>query len=158
MKALTVSQPWAYLISTGQKRIENRSWATKFRGLLAIHAGLSFYDEDFDYVEKDLGLKLPSNLPGGAVVGIVRLADVVQSSADPLFVGPFGWVLADARLLPEPIGCRGALGLWQPKDTGVVEDLEAAAKWYASQAGTHSEAMLDRSHPSQRRAKPRSRT
>jgi hypothetical protein len=39
MKALTLYQPWATLIATGHKRIETRSWATKYRGPLAIHAG-----------------------------------------------------------------------------------------------------------------------
>ena len=39
MKALTVRQPWASLIAAGVKTIETRSWATSFRGPLAIHAG-----------------------------------------------------------------------------------------------------------------------
>ena len=38
MKALSVKQPWAYLICAGIKDIENRTWATKFRGRVYIHA------------------------------------------------------------------------------------------------------------------------
>lgn len=38
MKALTLWQPWASLIALGEKRYETRSWATSYRGLLAIHA------------------------------------------------------------------------------------------------------------------------
>jgi activating signal cointegrator 1 len=38
MKALTLTQPWATLIACGAKRIETRSWATAFRGRIAIHA------------------------------------------------------------------------------------------------------------------------
>lgn len=38
MKALTLTQPWATLVAIGAKRIETRSWATKYRGPLAIHA------------------------------------------------------------------------------------------------------------------------
>lgn len=38
MKALTVQQPWATLLATGRKRIETRSWKTKYRGPIAIHA------------------------------------------------------------------------------------------------------------------------
>ena len=41
MKALTVIQPWASAIAVGTKRIETRSWATKYRGPLLIHAGKS---------------------------------------------------------------------------------------------------------------------
>ena len=38
MKALTLWQPWASLIAVGAKTIETRSWSTKYRGPLAIHA------------------------------------------------------------------------------------------------------------------------
>jgi hypothetical protein len=41
MKALSLWQPWATLVSIGAKRIETRSWPTKYRGPLAIHAGLT---------------------------------------------------------------------------------------------------------------------
>ena len=38
MKVLTLTQPWATLVAIGAKRIETRSWATKYRGPLLIHA------------------------------------------------------------------------------------------------------------------------
>lgn len=38
MKALSLYQPWAAAIELGQKRIETRSWATRHRGPLLIHA------------------------------------------------------------------------------------------------------------------------
>ena len=39
MKVLTIKQPWATLIMQGYKRFEFRSWQTKYRGDLLIHAG-----------------------------------------------------------------------------------------------------------------------
>jgi hypothetical protein len=39
VKALTLHQPWAQLVAIGAKRIETRSWSTRYRGPLAIHAG-----------------------------------------------------------------------------------------------------------------------
>jgi len=45
IKALSIMQPWAWLIVNGHKNIENREWSTKFRGLVAIHAGKK-EDED----------------------------------------------------------------------------------------------------------------
>ena len=39
MKVLTIKQPWATLIMQGNKRFEFRSWQTKYRGDLLIHAG-----------------------------------------------------------------------------------------------------------------------
>lgn len=38
MKAITIHQPWATLIATGAKIFETRSWPTKYRGPIAIHA------------------------------------------------------------------------------------------------------------------------
>jgi len=38
MKAITITQPYATLISLGMKKIETRSWPTSYRGPLAIHA------------------------------------------------------------------------------------------------------------------------
>lgn len=41
MKAVTLTQPWASLVVYGYKQIETRSWATKHRGPIAIHASAS---------------------------------------------------------------------------------------------------------------------
>lgn len=38
MPVLTLWQPWASLVALGVKTIETRSWATKHRGRIAIHA------------------------------------------------------------------------------------------------------------------------
>ncbi len=37
MKAITIWQPWASLIACGAKKFETRSWATNYRGPIAIH-------------------------------------------------------------------------------------------------------------------------
>ncbi|WP_157251095.1 ASCH domain-containing protein [Nonomuraea typhae] len=41
MKALSIKQPWAFLIASGHKDIENRSKGTSHRGVIAIHASLT---------------------------------------------------------------------------------------------------------------------
>lgn len=38
MRALSLHQPWASLVAVGAKRVETRSWQTRYRGPLAIHA------------------------------------------------------------------------------------------------------------------------
>lgn len=38
MRILTLWEPWATLMALGAKRIETRSWSTRYRGPLAIHA------------------------------------------------------------------------------------------------------------------------
>ena len=42
MKALTIWQPWASLIAGGAKQYETRSWATQYRGPIAIHAAARY--------------------------------------------------------------------------------------------------------------------
>ena len=46
MKAITLYQPYASLIAVGVKRFETRSWATNYRGPIAIHAGMKEYSAD----------------------------------------------------------------------------------------------------------------
>ena len=41
MKAISLLQPWATLVSIGAKRVETRSWRTDYRGPIAIHASAS---------------------------------------------------------------------------------------------------------------------
>jgi hypothetical protein len=38
MKTLSIRQPYAALICRGIKKAENRSWETKYRGKILIHA------------------------------------------------------------------------------------------------------------------------
>lgn len=38
VKAITLHQPWASFVALGVKAVETRSWATGYRGPLAIHA------------------------------------------------------------------------------------------------------------------------
>lgn len=44
MKALSIKQPWAFLIAHGIKDIENRTWRTNFRGRIYIHASAKWFD------------------------------------------------------------------------------------------------------------------
>ena len=49
MKVLTIKQPWASLIVDGYKKYEFRSWKTKYRGEILIHAGCGV---DKEWLEK----------------------------------------------------------------------------------------------------------
>ena len=76
MKALTVVQPWAYFIASFMKQFETRSWATNYRGPLAIHAGLEKMPDGMH------GLKslLPATcfIPYGVIVATCVLVDCVK--------------------------------------------------------------------------------
>ena len=77
INAITIRQPWAWLIAAGHKTVENRTWTTKHRGPLLIHAGLSLDDEGYRAAER-LGIVVP-DVARGAVVGIVDLIGIDRS-------------------------------------------------------------------------------
>lgn len=108
MKALSVRQPWAYLIVSGIKRIENRDWTTDYRGPLLIHASMSWHAAaaDRDEFQQRYRVKIPNELPQGAIVGCVLLIDVITHSRDRFFTGPYGFVLAKPQML-DPIPMLG---------------------------------------------------
>ena len=77
-KLKTINQPWATLIMQGNKRFEFRSWQTKYRGELLIHAGKSIDKEAMKRLEK----YLPKKLPIGKILGKVTLVDCVKMSPE----------------------------------------------------------------------------
>ena len=83
MKALTIWQPWASLIAGGAKQYETRSWATQYRGPIAIHAAAR-------YIRK---WDLPADL--------AKVADVeMEAGRCPKWGAmPFGSVIATAELV-----------------------------------------------------------
>lgn len=46
--ALSIRQPWAWLIIHGGKDIENRTWPTRFRGRVAVHAGKGMTRDEYE--------------------------------------------------------------------------------------------------------------
>lgn len=118
MKALTVCQPYAELIARGEKWIENRTWPTSYRGLLAIHAGKSrewLGVDDEDAAEYGVDVKA---IAFGAIVAVARLVDCrrFEDLTDEMRMhthanGPWCWVLRDVYRV-EPMPIRGAQGLW----------------------------------------------
>ena len=47
--ALSVRQPWAWALLFGGKDVENRTWSTRCRGRIWIHASKREIAEDVDY-------------------------------------------------------------------------------------------------------------
>lgn len=100
MKAISIKQPWASLIVNGIKDIENRTWATKYRGKVLIHAsgtwfkypendrtlGNLFTDAQWDKIRENYDKNLYSilepkaiidRLPTSAIIGEVEIIDCV---------------------------------------------------------------------------------
>lgn len=116
MRVLSLQQPWAWLVVNGHKDVENRTWATSYRGIVAIHASLRVsaeYPDDSRFpLPRPIAVPSVHEIERGGIVGVCEIVDCVTASDSPWFAGPgyHGFVLRDAAPLPF-IACRGALGL-----------------------------------------------
>lgn len=132
MKAITLWQPWATLIAIGAKQFETRSWATNYRGPLAIHAAKRKVDPDewppaiANALRKaDYGW-WGERLPYGCIVCVVNLVDVLytEEAIKSSFFGPkerhfgdytpgrFAWRLDNVQLV-DNVPARGSQGFWE---------------------------------------------
>jgi len=112
--ALSVQQPWASLLVSGAKDVENRTWRTKYRGWLFVHAS-KLPDPGALGIATEHGL---TGAPLGVLLGAVRIVDCVRDyESDWAMPDQWHWVIDGAKPLPAPVPCRGALGLWNlPED------------------------------------------
>lgn len=122
MKALTIKEPWATLIIDGYKEYEFRSWKTKYRGKILIHAGLT--------LEKDAEKRFATynlNYSKGEIIGEAILTDCIlvdEKFSEQLIqknslvyarsnhVETYAWKLENVKKYNEKIFCKGSLGLW----------------------------------------------
>ena len=123
--ALSIRQPWAWLIVHGFKDIENRDWPTNFRGRLLVHAGQTmarrYYDETCEELLR-MGL-LPANMPAyedlprGGFAGWTHVTDCRQHHPSPWKQdGSHGFVLRDSSPIPF-VPWKGRLGFFNvPKE------------------------------------------
>lgn len=134
MKAISIQNPWAWAILNAGKDYENRTWATNYRGTIAIHVGRKV---DWDSLQffKELGIQLPAVLHTGCIIGEVDIVDCINVESDgkpdsEWAFGPYCWKLANPRIYKEPVKCKGALGLFWvniPESARVFVDQDAPA-------------------------------
>ena len=60
MKVITICQPYAELILLGEKRVENRTWPTNYRGTIGIHAGKSKAWHSLDFYLDYAAIEAPA--------------------------------------------------------------------------------------------------
>lgn len=122
-KAISIRQPWPWLITMGYKPVENRTWHTHYRGPVAIHASQGMTRDDYDDCVAFLrshpnlrhivdALPAPKDLPRGGIVGKANLVACTRFHESPFFTGEYAHVLQGAEPVPfQP--CKGALGYFQ---------------------------------------------
>lgn len=77
MKVITIKQPFATLIAEGLKEYEFRTWKTKYRGEILIHAGKGIDKKAmkrYEYLNLDY--------PKGCIIAKANLTDCIYVSSD----------------------------------------------------------------------------
>ena len=132
MKAITLYQPWASLVALGEKRIETRGWATKYRGPLLIHSSKKANTEMCDQAVLYDCLQRLGNIkyPLGVVLAISNLVECIEItpklidglsvqeiSFGDYTIGRFAWILEDIHQLKIPVKAKGMQRLWNWDET-----------------------------------------
>lgn len=137
LKALSLRQPWAWLVIHGGKDIENRRWNTRFRGPILLHASKGMtQDEYLDAAMFALEVtgsgQLPpfSELERGGVVGATTITgilpphdDLIRLMGKPVpwhMPAQFGFVLGPRVGLPFR-ALKGELGFFNVELTAEEE-------------------------------------
>jgi hypothetical protein len=111
MKIISVRQPWASLIANGIKDVENRTWPTRYRGRVLVHASQRPDGITADEIERRFGERLSSGLSLGGIVGITEIVDCVRPHPSKWYAeGHFAFVFANSRPLPF-VPWKGTLSL-----------------------------------------------
>lgn len=130
MKAITVHRPWSYAIAHLGKDVENRRRQVKHRGTIAIHGGQVWSWDGAEFVERltdHVFCPWDDYRDPAQAQGIVAVAELTgchhatlcdRSGNGTQLCSPWAqndaWhlILADVVALPEPVRCKGFLGLW----------------------------------------------
>ena len=122
MKVLTIKEPWASLIIEGYKKYEFRSWKTKYRGKILIHAGMTI---EQDMLKRFKDYKFIPN--PGYIIGEATLVDCILvdekfneelKKIDPVVYGrnnhtcAYAWKLENVIKYNHLVPVKGKLGLW----------------------------------------------
>ena len=126
MKCLSIRQPWAHLICAGKKDVENRTWKTRHRGTIFVHAA-----KEIDMAAKKRflifhqDLKVPVCSVVGGIVGRVDIVDCVRNYPSKWATpGHWNWILENPILFMEPIPFKGRLGLFEVPEEDLKNEPE----------------------------------
>lgn len=128
MKALTVKQPWATLISEGIKKYEFRSWKTNYRGKILIHAGAGIDKEKLKEFKK-----LNLDYPKKRIVAVAEIEDCLELTDElndkiikekNIAYGNkkrtgYAWKLKNIKKINNSKEINGKLGLWNVDDINI---------------------------------------
>ena len=118
MKALSMMQPYAWLVAHGYLSVDDRTWPTAYRGPLAVHASKGFHLPYYNFLRAhtEWPLPAPADFEHGGVVAIVTLKDCMAPEA------PLGTPMRQLDLRRAHFGAPGHYGfvLGEPRRLGFV--------------------------------------
>ncbi len=122
MKAITIWQPYAQAIALGLKTYETRSWPTKYRGKIAVHASIKPLSQEGKRLSEKYGIK---NFSFSKIIVIADLTDCILITEEFIKLQPqieidfgnwltgyYAWKLENIQALKNPIKVSGKQGLW----------------------------------------------
>lgn len=118
MRALSIRQPWAWLIVNGYKDVENRDWKRDVRGEILIHASKFADLAGYEFLRimiPELHTIVPgiSHIERGGIVGKATIIDCVTQWNSIWFKGKYGFVFDTDKSTPLPFKpCNGQLGFF----------------------------------------------
>lgn len=129
-KAITIWQPWAWCILHLGKDVENRTWPTKHRGPIAIHAAAHKNRLDYEAARRWIKNATTYDVPlfdqvqRGAIIGIVSITSMATNNpGTPWWMaGPnhVAWILEQPHAtLPQP--AKGKQRIWTIPNNVIVE-------------------------------------
>ena len=132
MRTLSIKQPWADLILSGTKDVENRTWSTGYRGPILIHAGKRVDRAGAEMFPEETSLALQGGRMG-AIVGSAYLYGCTQKQRSEWHEnGCWGWYLADPVALPQPIPWPGQLSLFDIDLRKVIPPMSVCSRCRAN--------------------------
>ena len=135
MKAITIYDPWATLIKLKEKKYETRSWATKYRGQIWIHAAVTTRYADLGFqapfftalkpIHSDVNGHTGLEFYPACIIAVATLTDCVEitpefiktlSEKELAFgdytIGRYAWELDNVVPLEQPIPMKGKQRIW----------------------------------------------
>jgi hypothetical protein len=112
--ALSLQQPWVYAVLHLGKDVENRTWRSRFRGRVILHASKTLDRAGVQYL-REAGFAVPGDLLLGAYVGEVTITECrpVAACSSRWAFGPWCYLLERPVVYPAPIPGRGQLGFYR---------------------------------------------
>ena len=128
MKVLSIQEPYASLIANGYKYIETRSWKTKYRGEILIHASLGkklmskIDDPDVIKIINNINMNYGKIICKADLIDCIymdenfidKIKENVEEEKLGIYeIGRYAWILDNIEIIKNPIEAKGKLNLWE---------------------------------------------